>query len=164
MSKVSFAEAEVLRCGYNVGFFDKSDIVKWADRQIEVTDNPSAALLDLSMIRQTHPLDVMKLLRCFGPTEPANSIEIQIGFIGLLLAKQRITTHLAIRGLWSLIHETGITDEQQSQIYFLDDGYDLAIAGTYFTLEGIDRDLREFVTPYAERLATQYPHLVPSNT
>ena len=164
MSNVSSAEADVLRCGYDVGFFGKTDIANWADRQIEAIENPSTALLDLSMIRHTHPLDVMNLLRSLGPTDPAKTIETQIGFIGLLLAGQRITTELAIRGLWALIHEPGITEEQQSQIYFLDDGYDLAVAGTYGTINDIECELREFVTPYSERLANQYPHLVPSIT
>ena len=162
MSTLSTVEAAVLRCGYNVGFFDKTDLVTWADHQIEASANPSAKLLDLSMIRQTHPLDVMNLLRSLGPTDPATSIQTQIGFIGLLLAKQRITSQLAIRGLWALVHDPGTTEEQQSQIYFLDDGYDLAVAGTCGTMDDIEQGLRDFVTPHAEQLAEQYPHLIPS--
>ena len=157
------AEADVLRCGYDLGFFDKTDIAAWADRRIESTENPSTELLDLSMIRQTHPLDVMNLLRSLGAADPATNIQTQIGFIGLLLANRSITTQRAIRGLWPLVHEPGTTQEQQSQIYYLDDGYDLAVAGTYGTMADIERELREFVMPYAEQLAEQYPHLIPSS-
>lgn len=162
MSNVMSAEADVLRCGYNVGFFDKSDVEAWADRQIEASTYPCTELLDLSMTRQTHPLDVMNLLRSFGPPDPATTIQTQIGFIGLLLAKNKISTELAIRGLWSLVHEPGTTHEQQSQIYCLDDGYDLAVAGTYGTMDDIERELHDFVSPYAEQLSDAYPHLIPS--
>jgi len=164
MSTDAATEADVLRCGYDVGFFDKSDIARWADQQIAAIDAPSMALIDLSMNRQLHPLDVMKLLRNFGQSNPSAIIEAQLGFIGLLLSTNRMSVELAIRGLWSLIHEPGVTDEQQSQIYYLDDGYDLAIAGTYGTMADIDRDLRRFVTPYSQVLATKYPDLFASLT
>ena len=63
ISNVTSTEANVLRCGYDVGYFNKSDIAQWADRQIEACDVPSDALLDLSMNRRLDPLDVIKLLR-----------------------------------------------------------------------------------------------------
>ena len=155
-------EADVLRCGYDVGFFDKSDIERWADCQITAIDNPPTELLDLSMVRQTHPIDVMNLLRTLGAVDPATTIQIQIGFLGLLREKHKINTQLAIRGLWALVHESGITQEEESQIYYLDDGFDLAITGTYGTIHDIERDLNDFVSPYAKRLVQQYPQLIPS--
>ena len=155
-------EADILRCGYNVGFFEKSDIANWADRQIEAIDDPCNALLDLSMIQRTHPLYVMNLLRSLGSTDSSATIETQIGFIGLLLTQRRITMQVAIRGLWTLVHEPNINEEQRSHIYFLEDGYDLAAAGTYGTIDDIERELYNFVFPYAQRLTEQYPHLIPS--
>lgn len=155
-------EADILRCGYNVGYFGKADIAKWADQQIEAFDSLPTELLDLSMIRDTHPIDVMNLLRAIRSPDSSRTIETQIGFIGLQLNKGKIPTQLAIRGLFALVHEPGITQEQQSQIYYLDDGYDLAIAGTYGTMDDIERELRNFVFPYSNRLAEQFPHLIPS--
>ena len=162
MSHLRSTEADALRCGYDIGYFDKSDIANWADRQIEATEAPSIALLDLSVILHTHPLDVIKLLARLGAVDPATTIETRIGFIGLLGSEKHITTQLAIWGLWSLIYEPGLTDEQQSQIYFLDDGYDLAVAGTCGTMDDIERELDEFVTPYSERLVAQHPSLLPA--
>ncbi len=156
------AEADVLRCGYHVGYFDKSDIARWADRQIATIEDPCTELLDLSMIRQTHPLDVTKLLRSLGAADLAATIETQIGFIGLLYEERKITTQLAIRGLFALVHEPDTTADQQSQIYYLDDGYDLAVAGTYGTMNEIERELKDFVSPYATRLAEQYPQFISS--
>jgi len=162
MANAMSIEADVLLCGYDVGFFDKTDIERWADHQIAIIDEPSTELLDLSMIRNTHPLDVMNTLRKLGSADPLTSVQTRIGFIGLLFDKNRIDTRLAIRGLWSLILESGITDAQKSQIYYLDDGYDLAVAGTYGSLDDVERELRDFVTPYADRLAEEHPRLFPS--
>lgn len=136
-------------------------IAQWADQQIEACDVPSDALLDLSMNRRFDPLDVIKLLQSFGEADPAASIQTQIGFIGLLFAKQRISMELAIRGLWGLYCDPGVTNEQQGQIYHLDYGYELAESGIW-TWDDIDRALRDFVTPYANRLAEDFPHLIPA--
>jgi hypothetical protein len=155
-------EANALRCGYDVGYFDKSDIAQWADRQIEACDVPSDALLDLSMNRRLDPLDVIKLLQSFGEADPAASIRIHIGFIGLLLAKKGISIQMAIRGLWKLVHEPDVTSEEQRAIYLLDEGYNVAAAGYHGTLDNVDRELRGFIMPYADRLAEQFPHLIPA--
>ena len=55
----------------------------------------------------------------------------------------------------------GTTQEQRSQIYYLDDGYDLAIEGTHGSMDDIERELNAFVLPYAMRLADEFPHLIP---
>lgn len=154
-------EADVLRCGYEVGYFDKSDIIRWADTQIEECDSPSTTLLDLAMIRTTDPIDVMNLLRSIGSPESSIAIETQLGFLGLLVTTGAISMERAVRGLFWLVHDEGLTEEQQKQIYYLDDGYDLAAQG-YSSMDDIERDLLKLVTPYAEQLAGKYPQLIPS--
>jgi hypothetical protein len=114
------------------------------------------------MCRNDHPLDVMICLRVLGANDPAQCIETQIGFLGLAFESQRITLQLVIRGLWALVHEPSVSSDQESMIYYLDDGYDLAVAGSYGTLADIERELVAFVTPYADNLRALYPHLVPS--
>jgi hypothetical protein len=162
MSDLVSTEANVLRYGYAVGYFEKSDIAQWADRQIEACDVPSDALLDLSMNRRLDPLDVVKLLQSFGEADPAASIQIQIGLLGLLLVKQSISIQMAIRGLWKLVHEPDVTSEEQRAIYLLDEEYNVAAAGYHGTLDNVDRELRGFIMPYAERLAEQFPQLIPA--
>lgn len=154
-------EADVLLCGYEAGFFSKSDISQWADRQIAAIANPSAELLDLSMIRHTYPIDVMNLLRSLGSPDLNVRIQNQIGFIGLLYGEKKLTLQRAIGGLLSLVHQPDLTQEQRSQIYYLDDGYDLAVAGAYGTLAQIERDFCNFVSPYLQRLAGHVATPVP---
>lgn len=152
-------EADVLRIGFKLGFFGKPDIARWADRQIAAIDEPSPELIDLSMNQRVDPHDLLKLLEAFGQTDSRQRVETEIGFLGLLLSSQRITVERAIRALWSLVHAPGITDEQQSQIAYLDDGYDFALAGTYATMSEIEAELRAFVTPYADQLVRNHPQL-----
>lgn len=154
------AEADVLYCGYDVGFFDKADIASWADQQIAAISEPSTTLLDLAMIRQTHPIDVMKLLRALGEPDAANSIEIRIGFLGVLYETGKLSLRAGIKGLWSMIHEAGLTGQQRSAIYWLDDGYELATRGEYGTLEEVVQEFCNFVAPYAQNLRDRFPHLI----
>lgn len=63
---------------------------------------------------------------------------------------------------FALIHEPGTTAGQESRVYHLDDEYDLAIAGTYGTMDDIERELNDYVSPYAQRLNEQYPRLILS--
>jgi hypothetical protein len=149
-------EAYILRCGYNVGYFDNADIARWADCQIEASDIPSTELLDLSMNRETHPIDVMNLLRSFGSPAPSATIQTQIGFLGLLIAKKKISSQRAIQRLLELVHEPGITQEEKMQIYYVDDGYSF--------MEDIEERLFEFLGPYAKQLGDQYPHLIRIQT
>ena len=159
MDERASLEADVLRSGFKLGFFGKPDIERWADRQIAAVDEPSLELIDLSMNQRVDPHDLLKLLEAVGQTDARQKVETEIGFLGLLLSSRRITVEKAIRSLWSLVYAPGITDEQQSQIYYLDDGYDLALAGTYGTITEIEVELRAFVTPYADKLVRNHPQL-----
>lgn len=146
-------EAAVLECGYNIGFFSLRDVEHWAESQIAAVDRPTDALIDLAILRDTHPLDVMKLLKTVSGDLPASeSIAMRIGFIGHCFEEGKISLLTGIRGLWPLVFEAGISSEQESQIYWLDDAYDLAVAGYYGTLADVDGGFRQFVMPYTQML------------
>lgn len=159
MSNILATEADLLRVGFIVGYFEKADIICWADRQIEACDDPPTDLLDLSVIRETHPIDVVNLLRSLGSPVLPTSIDTHIGFLGLLYAEGAISTEHVIRWFYALVHEPGITQEKQDRIYYLDDGYDLALTG-YGSMDDIERELGDFVAPYAHQLADNHPQLM----
>jgi hypothetical protein len=156
------AEAGVLRCGYEAGYFQKADITRWADRYIAELPEPCIELLDLSMIRETPPSDVVKLLQALESLTPSAIIEARIGFVGLLRNERALSTRAAVRGLFPLAREPGTTADQKSEIYSLDDAYDLATARIYGTMEEVEKLLASLVGPYSRRLAEQYPDLIPS--
>jgi hypothetical protein len=150
------AQAAFLCCGYNVGYYSTSDIEWWAIQQIDAMDEPPLAIIDLATLRDTNPIDVMNLLRSLGGTLSSSlTTEMRIGFLGLLYDVKRISLNTAIGGLFALVHDDGVTDDQRSMIYWLDDGCDLAIAGTYGTIGQVEADFRSFVRPYADSLKAQ---------
>lgn len=149
-------EAAILCCGYSIGYYADADIEHWAERQIDVLDEPPLALIELATLRDTYPIDAMNLLRSLGGVlSPAATIESEIGFIGLLYDAKRISLATAIRRLFPLGHDEGVTDKQRSMLYWLDDAYDLALAGTYGTLSQVASEFRSFVQPYADNLRAQ---------
>jgi len=154
-------EASVLRCGYDAGVFDKEAIERWAELQISRLDDPLSELIELATIRRAHPVDVIKLLRSLAAGIPSSqSVETQIGFVGLAFEAGRLSLVGAKRGLWSLLHVEGITHEQEAAIYCIDDGYDLALCGSYGTMEDVERQLREFTKPYAERMKAGFGEIL----
>jgi hypothetical protein len=146
-------QASILCSGYRVGYFTDADIEAWAVQQLDGYDKPPMTIFDLAMLRGMHPIDVMKLLRSLASELPPSlAVETQIGVLGVLFDAKRITLEKAIRGLFALVHDDGMTKDQQSMIYWLDDGYDLAVAGTYGSISQVESEFRSFVEPHAYRL------------
>ena len=113
------------------------------------------------MIRETHPLDVMHLLKTLrGDMRPDQSAPTQIGFVGLrFYAKQSPLRTAAVRDLTALQIENERTIGE-GDIYRLADNYEHAIAGQYRTVEEIEAEMREFVRPYVEDLRNCHPRLL----
>jgi hypothetical protein len=146
------AEAIVLRCGFNIGCFDKNQIEKWAESQIAATVKPSIELIDLAILRNTHPVDVMKLLAVLGEGIPAaKTLAIQVGFIGVQFENGALTLVSAIRALFSLQYEPGISLHEKNMLYWFDDAYDWALTG-HESMANVESELRKFIEPYVERL------------
>jgi hypothetical protein len=149
-------QAAILCSGYSVGYYSDADIERWAERQIDLSDVPSLALIELATVRGKCSIDVMNLLRSlFGELPPSVAIEARIGYLGLAYQAKNLSLEKAIRGLFLLVHDQGVTQEQQSMIYWLDDAYDLAGAGTYGSLDDVLSEFHSFVLPYANRLKAQ---------
>lgn len=159
MSTPLAIEASVLLCGYEIGYFNKADVIRWADQKILESDIPSMELIELAMCREMDPIDVMQLLRTFFTEESAPTVETQIGFIGLLLLSQQITGRSATSHLYALIHEPGTTQKIQSSIYYFDEEYEQAFCRRFGTTKKIDAELREFIAPFAEGLKQKHSSL-----
>ena len=153
-------EAELLRCGFSAGYFDKADIARWADLWILALDEPCSELFDLSLNRRFNPIDLMNLLRSLVKPEHISTVQTTIGFLGLLYGSQKISAQHAIRQLFLLVYEPEMNKDERSQIYYLDDGYDLAAEGSYGTMSEIEHDLSQFVSPYVEQLRMRHPELI----
>jgi hypothetical protein len=114
-------EADLLCTGYALRYFNDADIERWADEQIAATDHPSDTLLDLSILSQTNPVDILKLLNKIRGEFPADlSIRNRIGLIGVCFQQNRLTLKDAVAALFALTHDDGTSERQKSAIYFLE--------------------------------------------
>ncbi|MEW4453789.1 hypothetical protein AB1L30_14035 [Bremerella sp. JC817] len=154
------SEADVLCSGYDVGYFDKADVARWADRWIEATDVPCDVLFDLSLNRSLHPVDLKRALRSLGSAEPDQVASTTIGFLGLLYEQKKVSAQSVVQRLFFLVHEPGLTNDETSYIYYLDDQVYHVAAGTWLPLRDVEEEVRGFLTPYAERLTVKYPEMI----
>jgi len=149
-------QASILCCGYGMGYYKEADVEHWAERQIDALDQPPLPLIELATVRGMYPIDVMNLLRSLsGESQPNVIVEAQIGFLGLLYYTKKIPLKRAIGGLFVMVHDKGVTDDQCATIYGLDDMYDLAIAGTYGTVGEVEAEFCSFVRSYMDRLTAE---------
>ncbi len=159
-------EAEVLWVGFQAGYFEKADIENWADRHIDAIDVPPDALLELSILRSTDEYAVLDLLGSLGSkTLGKSEHRYPIGFLGVLFLEKRISLESAIRSLFWIGQELsddvpeGLSACQQ-RIYLLDHNYDDAVGGFYGTIEAVEADAIDFLTPYAAELQEKHPDLL----
>ena len=55
-------QANMLSCGYNMGYYSETDIELWAERQIDQLDEPPLVLIELATSRGVCPIDIMNRL------------------------------------------------------------------------------------------------------
>lgn len=157
-------EAQVLRCGYALDYFSKSQIEGWADGWIAHLDHPSMDLIELATIRNVHQIEVLKMLKAIGgETEPSQFVATSLGIWGRMYLDEKVSLAQAIRGIYNLVHEQGITEEQKYMIYHLDDAFDLAVDGRWGSIDETVATLRDFLTPYANHLTEQTGRFISEN-
>ena len=144
-------QATILCGGYEVGYYTTVDIERWAMQQIDASEQPSLAVIDLANLRDTNPIDVIGLLRsCAGTLSPSLTIETQIGIFGLLYDAKRISLEKAVEKVCSLVYEEGVTQDQQRSMSWLGEFHYVAANEMYGTLAQVEAEFRSFVQPYAD--------------
>lgn len=149
-----------MQCGFYVGYFSRNDIEHWADKQIENTEKPSLDLIDLAILRGKHDWDVISLLfRVSSDIAPQVRTELTIGMIGKLYREDKLSLKSSVRTLLSMMLEDDdeCWRQYQGDIYCLDDGYDLAVDGTYGTIKDVETHLLTFTEPFVAILAESEP-------
>ena len=155
-------EASLVRIGFAVDYFDKSAVERWADRQIAVIEVPPIELLDLSILRNTHPLEVRSLLGKLCGVGLEENYELALGFLGLMLSEGRIDLRVVIRSMYQLTLDIDIAlrSEIEQYIYYLDDADDGALAGWGGSLDSVRIETLEFLEPFVTDLQEQHADLV----
>jgi hypothetical protein len=136
-------EAARLRLGLQLGLTSVSDIVKWADAQIVSIVEPEIQLLDLSLMKNANPNDVMgKLGELANPILPLDVIDTVLADAHEALLDDPAFGRSLARNLYYFWVENGYPDEFGECAAF-DDEYALADQGIG-TVDGALGRLMEF--------------------
>lgn len=157
-------EAAFLQLGFRLGYYSRADIERWTDRQIEQADQPSMDLIELAILRGKHDWDVVVLLsRISSEIGPRVRTELTIGMVGKLFRTGKTSLEQSVRILFSLLHDDDYKSpqEEKTEIYCLDDAYDLAVKG-YESLGEVRTRLLAFTDPYVAIVADKELAIVRS--
>lgn len=146
------SDSETLRLGLITGLIDVTMVVEWADQQI-LSDraDEAPALLDLSLASRKSVAEVVSLLgEVPGLVEPE---AIGRRLVGMLAAKFRageIGVVATARTMCRILLEGYAPDaEFESDAYIVYDRVDLALEGTYGTLQDVALDVSEVLSRFA---------------
>lgn len=74
-------EAESLAIALELSLLHVADAVRWADRQIELSDIPPSSLCDVAMASSKFPQDVAHMLRSIpGDCDYAGAVHLTLGY------------------------------------------------------------------------------------
>jgi hypothetical protein len=138
--------AAYLTRGLNFGYITVDEVVAWADSIIASEDQPSEAIIDLSLARGRDPLDVAALLASIaGPSDPQVVFRWSMARLAravdgpvMLEPVWRGTTE------WAFDRGIGLPEEVRLGLYLLDD--ELAFAAD-------DQRRRDLLRAYFARFA-----------
>lgn len=143
-------QALLLRVGFDLGLYDRADVADWVTSRVMAPEQLDGPLLELGTLAGRSDEDIASLLRDLaGPVPGGLAARIEIGLVGRMVAAGTSKLKPAIRRLFSLAYE-GLTEEEQGCIVQLDDGYDLAAAGTYGTIGQVRSDFADFTARYRD--------------
>ena len=157
-------EAQTLRLGLMTGCFSLTDVVSWADKLILEQDTPAYELLDLSLMANSNPYDVAKLLESLAnDIDKFDTLRILLGFIYLELSTDHQKGEDFARGLYEIAAQNDyILPDEFIYFHGLDDD-SLAKEGyTSYDHEEITKDFLTYLKPY-EKNAADFSHLHGDN-
>jgi hypothetical protein len=145
-------DAEALRLGLVAGTVDVREVVAWADRAILANQADDApVLLDLSLAGRRSVSEVVSLLgEVPGEADPPAVGRQLAGELATRLAAGQMDIVATARAMYRILREGYAPDREfEGHAYAADDGVDLALSGTYGTLDDVRHDVAEFLSRYA---------------
>ena len=136
--------------GLKLGLLKSNDVQSWVDEQIDASDEPDEALLDLAFIDNNNVKElVSKLSYIVDDRDDFEVIRILMaGIEEDRLSDVSFCSRLAtdLYGFY-VQHDYEVPDDF-NEIGFFDDGYDLAKSGTYGTLDSWHNDFKNFAISF----------------
>lgn len=162
-------ETNVYCIGSAIGYFTKSDVVKWADKQIEKMDAPPYEIIELSLDPHTKIYDVCADIR-FSRDSSLNELAINI-ILGLL-SFQLVETQDFKNTLYKLrkLRDQEVISDRCSyrwinaKIDFLCDDRYLAENDLYGTISNNNKEIKKFLFQFNIYANQYHSYFCPNQT
>ncbi|KAB2399921.1 MULTISPECIES: hypothetical protein [Bacillus cereus group] len=145
--------AEVFRIGLQIGLFSKTDVITWADQTIELLDNPSNEIIEVSLSSNDKSVDIVsKLKNIKGIYDEKLPVKI---ILGLLWKKFILNKENALKiqpFIFSIVHSNCFKgfDQIDEQLYNFNEKITLAADNIYGNLEDISLEIKKFLSIYKD--------------
>lgn len=142
-------EAELYRLLLITGFAKCEEVVAWADKIIETTENPPDQVIEISITTKIN--DIISMLGQIKGDYDFNAIFKK--FLGTLFERLSLDSAVAAKLAHKLYvfmfeceHE--LPPEIEKMIYYFDDGFDLAVQGVYGNVNDLTSEFKAFLCKY----------------
>lgn len=134
--------------GIELGLIKFEEAINWADTVIEKVEEPSGEIVDLALSRPRGRNGVLESLReIVGERNPQKSGCYLLGSLKLDLEEGLDIKYIAERAM-SVASMARLPEEVYYEFDRIDDGIQLALSGTYGTLEQCHQELKEALSCY----------------
>ncbi len=141
-------QTEIFRIGLTAGFIEIQYIINWADAKIAEGNN-DYVFIEISTAKNVGEL-ISILKRIDGEIDPNIVV---YGFFSILSYHYKMYPNehrIITKTLYRIVseYEKSLSSDEIGTIYYLDEAFDLALAGTYGTIETFKSELQLFLNKY----------------
>jgi hypothetical protein len=146
-----------LRAGLSTGLLKKEEVIDWADQIVTKDNAPDVFFIDLLLAGSRSIKDITHYIGNYLNFEtPTASGRPLLGLLFKRFIGKKLTLHQTIIILYELKNQTVLSNWEESFVYSIDDGYDLARNSIYGTIQDIHNQIEIFLGNYAEYTLDNY--------
>ena len=146
-------KAAYYRIGLETGVFTITEVIKWADSEITKSESPDELLIDISLMEDANPHDVLSKLKELSIS--ANNLnalrKILSKMYPILKSKPHYSPSFARRLYQIFIEFNYNIPDDLNHIGMFDDEYSLALQGIYDTERNESDRFLEFLKPFYKK-------------
>lgn len=145
--------ALALFVGFEMRRYDRHDVSRWVDAEVEKTDVPTGVLLELTTLRDKHDVDIVNLLReLSGELDEATVARQELRTLRAQVLERRILLREAVGLAWHLSYR--LSREADLEACQIDDDYELAVSGAYGTIAEVEARFLAFLDEHGGPLGS----------
>ena len=140
--------------GFETRLYDRASVANWVDGEVFASERVEGPLLELTVLVGKADHEIALELEALARAESvaATYAELTLACMGVLVETHRVELRAAISHLFGMANSNEFSEDDCAEVYYLDDGYDLAAAGYQGTLEGVRADFLAFTSRYRHLL------------